>query len=209
MAIKLPLCTRCNRPNDRGGRTRICLRCFQQSPNKSVRLPEAPPSKVCSFCREEKPKEEFFKNAARADWLSVYCKPCHREKEKRRYDSDKDRGKDYRLWSRYNISLDDYNAMLESQSFQCALCPKKHTDSKPLHVDHSHENPSIVRGLLCNLCNQRKLGSLTLSEVEMIHAYLVSPPAVKVVGHRLVPLGMERGKPGRRKRKYKHYKKAT
>lgn len=201
------ICTRCNRPNDRGGRTRICSKCFKESPKKTKRLPEPPATKVCAFCREEKPQSDFYKNAARADWLSVYCRPCHRVKETRYYESDADKAKDYRLWSRYNISLEEYNQMLESQDHTCALCPKKHTSTKPLHVDHSHEMPTIVRGLLCNVCNQRKLGGLKLAEVEAINAYLLKPPATTVIGSRLVPIGMEKGKKSPRKRKYRHYKK--
>lgn len=199
------ICTRCGRANTRGGRTRICEKCFKESPKKSTRLPEPPATKVCAFCREEKQSQHFYKNAARADWLSTYCRDCHKIKEKRAYDNDKDKGKDYRLWNRYNISLEEYNQILESQNYKCALCPKLHSDTKPLNVDHSHEEPSIVRGLLCITCNQRKLGSLRLEEVRAILDYLEQPPATLLIGHRLVPVGKE--KPRRqRKRKYKHYK---
>lgn len=97
--------------------------------------------------------------------------------------------------------------MLKYQDYKCAMCPKVHSEKRPLNVDHSHEEPNIVRGLLCITCNQRKLGSLTLDEVETIHNYLTSPPALSVLGARLVPLGMEKGVRTKRKRKYKHYKK--
>lgn len=199
-------CSRCGRPNNRGGRTKICDKCFGESPKKSKRLPEPPLSKVCAFCRSEKPAAEFYKNSARADWLSTYCRPCHNNKEKNYYSTDKERSKDRRLWSRYGITLVEYNKMLEAQSYMCALCPKKHSEQRPLNVDHSHEDPCIVRGLLCITCNQRKLGGLKLDEVKRILGYLESPPARATVGHRLVPIGMEKGTRPRRKRKYKHYK---
>jgi hypothetical protein len=111
------------------------------------------------------------------------------------------------LWTRYNISLEEYNQMLLAQNNTCALCPKKHSIKKPLHVDHSHEDPCVVRGLLCYVCNANKLGGLTLKEVEGIHEYLLTPPAALVVGHRLVPIGKEKGVKSKRKRTYKHYKK--
>lgn len=199
------LCTRCGRPNGRGGRTRVCAPCHEAAPHKAVRLASPPDRKVCAYCREEKPAEEFYKNAGRADWLSTYCRVCHSGRAKHYHESDAARAKDRRLWARYNISLAEYDAMLEAQGYTCALCPKKHTHAKPLHVDHSHENPNIVRGLLCITCNQRKLGALTLAEVEAIHAYLLKPPATDVVGERLVPIGKEKGARPRRRRRYKQY----
>ncbi len=173
----------------------------------AARLPGPPSRKICAVCRVEKDRQEFYKNKARADWLSTYCRQCHSAKEKNYYDSDKERSKDRRLWARYAITLEEYNQMLREQDYTCALCPKKHSDSRPLNVDHSHETPNIVRGLLCITCNQRKLGGLKLEEVRAILSYLESPPALKTIGRRLVPLGMEKGTRTRRKRKYKHYKK--
>lgn len=201
---KKVLCTKCGRPNNRGGRTRVCELCSKAP--RGVRLAGPPSSKVCAFCREEKPSDQFYSNKARNDWLSTYCRTCHRVKETRRFENDADRAKDYRLWNRYNISLEEYNEMLVAQGFKCAMCPKKHSAQRPLNVDHSHEVPSIVRGLLCTTCNQRKLGSLTLAEVEEIYKYLTTPPATLVIGHRLVPAGKEKPKRAKRKRKYKHYK---
>lgn len=204
--VTVKLCTRCNRPNKRGGNTRICEACFKESPKKAKRLPEAPTHKTCSHCRTEKPASEFYKNAGRPDWLSIYCKVCHSAKESARYSNGKEKARDGRLWSRYNISLEEYNQMLIAQGNKCALCPREHTATKPLHVDHSHQEPVIVRGLLCSRCNRMKLGSLTLEDVNQLQAYLTQPPAIQVVGERLVPIGMEKGT-GKRRRRYKHYPK--
>lgn len=201
---KYPECTKCGRPNTRGGRTRVCTPCYRGG--VGIRLAEPPLTKVCAFCRTEKAASEFYKNSARNDWLSTYCKVCHSSKAKDEYASDAERAKDRRLWSRYNITLEEYNQLLVAQGYRCALCPRKHTDAKPLNVDHSHEEPYIVRGLLCIRCNQRKLGALTLEDVQDLHAYLTTPPATLTLGQRLVPIGMEQGRPGRR-RKYRHYAK--
>ncbi len=62
-----------------------------------------------------------------------------------------------KLKYRYNISLVDYNNLLQAQNFVCALCYQKdlarnQTELAPLKVDHDH-NTGKVRGLLCDNCN--------------------------------------------------------
>jgi hypothetical protein len=194
-----PACTRCGRPNKRGGKTKICAECFKRAPHESRRLPGPPDSKRCPMCREDKPAKEFYSNAGRADWLSVYCKTCWSQDAKYSYLSDKDKARDRRLRARYGITLSEYNELLVAQGNKCAICGRKASDFKiPLSVDHSHED-GTVRGLLCFICNREKLGSLTLPQVEAILAYLKNPPAVKVLSTRLVPENMV--KPRRRKRR--------
>ena len=53
-----------------------------------------------------------------------------------------------RLKSRYGITLDDYELLLEEQNNRCAICRR----DKKLNVDHCH-NSLAVRGLLCYSCN--------------------------------------------------------
>jgi hypothetical protein len=196
---KWPACTRCGRPNKRGGRTRVCAECFNRSPHQAIRLPGPPDSKRCPMCREEKPAAAFYKNSGRADWLSVYCKICWSQDAKNSYLSDKERARDRRLRARYGITLNEYNEVLVAQGNKCALCGRKASEFKiPLSVDHSHED-GAVRGLLCFICNREKLGSLTLAEARAIVSYLENPPAVKLLANRLVPENMI--KPRRRKRR--------
>jgi len=62
-----------------------------------------------------------------------------------------------RLKRLYNISLEDYDQILESQEGRCAICrrkPRKYL----LAVDHDHKT-GVVRGLLCKMCNHRGLGA--------------------------------------------------
>lgn len=38
-------------------------------------------TKTCACCKEEKPFEEFGKNATTADGFSYYCRACNRAKQ--------------------------------------------------------------------------------------------------------------------------------
>jgi phage gp36-like protein len=57
------------------------------------------------------------------------------------------------LIKRYGITLEEYNSLLVSQDFCCAICRKHVSTLKVrLHVDHCHTTLK-VRGLLCFNCN--------------------------------------------------------
>ena len=61
------------------------------------------------------------------------------------------------LLRRFEMSMDDYNRMLEAQGGVCAICehPETHKRNgklKAMAVDHSHKTGAI-RGLLCCDCN--------------------------------------------------------
>lgn len=66
-----------------------------------------------------------------------------------------EKSKLYRL-NLYNLTLDEYNLLIQEQQNKCAICRKE--SSKTLHIDHNHITGK-VRGLLCNNCN-RALGYL-------------------------------------------------
>ena len=51
--------------------------------------------------------------------------------------------------AKYNISVDEFNIMLDIQNKKCAICNK---DSVKLGIDHCHITGNI-RGLLCKKCN--------------------------------------------------------
>jgi hypothetical protein len=58
------------------------------------------------------------------------------------------------LKNKYDITLDDYEKMLQEQSGSCAICFVKAENqrNKILVVDHNHLTDE-VRGLLCSNCN--------------------------------------------------------
>lgn len=63
-------------------------------------------------------------------------------------------GFEIHLKERYNISIEEYNSILEKQNNLCAIC--KLLSKTKLNVDHCH-NTGRIRGLLCGNCN-RALG---------------------------------------------------
>jgi len=55
------------------------------------------------------------------------------------------------LQDKYGISVEEYDKILASQNYGCAICGRKET-TKKLHVDHCHIT-NKVRGILCHQCN--------------------------------------------------------
>lgn len=54
----------------------------------------------------------------------------------------------------FNITLENYDEMLEQQKGVCAICGGKNIEGRRLCVDHDHITGTI-RGLLCGFCNNR------------------------------------------------------
>jgi hypothetical protein len=82
---------------------------------------------------------------------------------------------DQRLWTRYRMTRDDYNAMWERQGRACQLC--RATVGRFV-VDHDHSCcPGMrscgkcVRGILCQSCNVR-IGIIEELPLVAIMAYL-------------------------------------
>ena len=120
-------------------------------------------TKCCKLCGEEKPITEFYKyHTAKYEVYNPYCKPCHKIKNKE-YDEghpEKAKLRRRRASLRFNhkLSLEDYEEMLNSQNFVCAICGESEITNHPLVVDHCHKTGTI-RGLLCHNCN-RAIGLL-------------------------------------------------
>ena len=49
----------------------------------------------------------------------------------------------------YGLSLNEYNALVNKQDGNCAVCL---SNCERLYVDHDHQTEK-VRGLLCQTCN--------------------------------------------------------
>ena len=85
-----------------------------------------------------------------------------RESDKRNYHKDPNnpiKNRKKALKRNYNLTVDQYDEILNSQNGGCAICKKKEISKdkngiiKSLAVDHDHETGEI-RGLLCQKHNQ-------------------------------------------------------
>ena len=109
--------------------------------------------KQCRDCGIIKEYANFYKFARNKDGLRNICKQCWPKTVLTQREIDpiraaKDQRKS-RLKSKYGLSLDDFNKMVETQDGKCCVCMKA---VKRFHVDHSHVT-GRVRGLLCGGCN--------------------------------------------------------
>ena len=119
--------------------------------------------KFCKKCNEKKPIKLFgFHSRKLASGLTkryynCYCKSCRTQ-----YNSEsfkklgkkrcKTQQKNYKLKTKYGISLDEFNEQLKHQDYKCAICKNELDGSIHTHVDHCHSS-NKVRGILCTLCN--------------------------------------------------------
>lgn len=123
--------------------------------------------KHCSKCKTTKPLEEFTNNPKQSQGKANYCKPCSREYYakwktpemlQRKYTAKKQperqvAHKSYYLLKKYNLTLEDYNKLWDSQEHCCKICKaKENTPGKGFAVDHCHTTGK-VRGILCDRCN--------------------------------------------------------
>jgi hypothetical protein len=132
-----------------------------------------------------KPFDDFYRRSSRASGRLSLCKPCQRE-ERKRYPRRNDQAEwrlrklkedpmfDRRGWLRnaYGITLEGFEAMLESQGGACAICAGPPMGKGTYHVDHCHKTGEI-RGLLCHKCNVA-LGMVqdSVEHLERLIAYL-------------------------------------
>jgi hypothetical protein len=109
-----------------------------------------------------------FKNGDKKDCRFDNLQMSNGPGSKSGFDNDSDYMKAHRaqnpvfwrkthLQRRFNLSLEDYNKMLDAQGGKCAICLQPETQKrggklKALSVDHSHITGAI-RGLLCSDCN--------------------------------------------------------
>jgi len=116
---------------------------------------EAVGTKQCKQCKEEKCLTKFSKKKSNRDGLSIYCKPCRRERERIYNKNNPDKKRNKHLKYKYGITLEEYNSILDKQGGACKLCSltdHTHGRGNVLYVDHCHTTGK-VRGILCHNCN--------------------------------------------------------
>lgn len=110
-------------------------------------------------------KERLYRSTRREKFAALQRAYYQRHKEKvlaydkmrKVRDAEKIRARDIK--KKYGMSVEDFNALHESQGGACAICRTTlTTENRGTVVDHCHET-GRVRGLLCQGCN-RGLGLL-------------------------------------------------
>lgn len=135
--------------------------------------------KFCPKCKIKKSKSEFYRNISTKDNSSYWCKSCNK-KYRKEHDQTSNRKEYVKEWQKknrknnpeklarilrksklkslYNITIEEFDKILESQGGKCAICDSIDPGSHGrFNVDHNHETGK-VRGLLCDVCN-RGLGN--------------------------------------------------
>lgn len=88
--------------------------------------------------------------------------------------------RDKRIRWQYNMTISDYDRLLESQDGGCAVC-RRPAEGRNLHIDHDHSCcPGIkscgkcIRGLLCGHCN-KALGHMndSVDDIMALAAYIM------------------------------------
>lgn len=130
--------------------------------------------KQCSNCNVAQPDDKFYQRSGRPGVLHSWCISCMKElrvkrnpeiaeyQRKRRAnytEEDKQMGKDYQLRYKFDLTLSEYENLVESQQHSCAICRRPDgsdaaglDSARRLSVDHDHTT-RMVRGLLCTNCN--------------------------------------------------------
>lgn len=123
--------------------------------------------RTCKDCKVEKLIDNFALVGKR-HYRRSRCAECYKiynaTKKRKNYTLEKNR--EWMLKRNYNMTLEDYNSLLEQQNYACAICGFEETKTykngtvASLAVDHDHECcpgstscGDCVRGLLCYRCN--------------------------------------------------------
>jgi hypothetical protein len=104
--------------------------------------------KPCVICRRMLPRSDYPLKRQRNNEVSKRCRPCAKKAA---------RAARLAKWRKLGIpmTLALYDRMLEQQGGRCAICRGKPSETDhELAVDHDHEEPPHVRGLLCTDCNK-------------------------------------------------------
>lgn len=110
--------------------------------------------KQCTGCQKLLPFTSFNKRNDTLIGFTSRCKSCVADAQKVRYVGNKNVWRDGAYKRDFGISLNEYEALLNSQNGSCSICKSPETGLNTNHfaVDHDHES-GRVRGLLCSGCN--------------------------------------------------------
>ncbi len=114
-------------------------------------------TKYCGRCELTLPVSMFARNSVKKDGLQERCTECrknhHQAYKHLRKKTTPEQKRKHLLSGKYNLSVDDFNALLEKQGHTCAICKTKDWGRPSPSVDHCHAT-GIVRGLLLKMSNE-------------------------------------------------------
>lgn len=125
---------------DKAARKRYMQEYARQNPEKFKRTPEQQ-AKV-----NERRRQKYAENEA------------HREKTRQQvkeWQQANPRARKRQRIKKYGLTLDQFDALMESANHQCQICGYSDTISRKFFpvIDHCHDTEK-VRGVLCMNCNQ-------------------------------------------------------
>ena len=128
---------------------RLASHCLKCRCDKQKKYREDNPDKINQMARDYARTHRAIRNAIQRRYEEKH--PNRKKSPHKKLTPDQHKAKHLRR--RYGMSLVDYERMLFSQDFRCAICrtPKTY-QGKKMSVDHCHKSGS-VRGLLCGNCN--------------------------------------------------------
>lgn len=130
-------------------------------------------NKTCTGCGAELEvgPTTFYRNRKSSDGFTSKCKPCvdalnkkyrennrekYRESRNKHYNKNHKKYRELHYLRKYNITLQDFEALFSLQGGACAICGTTDYSERMVYaklvVDHCHITGS-VRGLLCKSCN--------------------------------------------------------
>lgn len=173
-----PRCARCGRERSRTGPgRRLCSECFDARYDAEARRENGAHRerlKPCSACGAKRLRADHTKGAS----LCPVCRSVPQSRRKRLRE--------------FNLNPREFLALLEAQNYRCAICKRK--PRKPLHIDHQHAEPMIVRGLVDARCNTLlALARDSTIVLDSASNYLLAPPAQEMFAGRVATVAANRG----------------
>ena len=145
----------------------------------------------CRKCSTERPLEDYYLTpSGNPRWVCKICMIRYQKEVVPHQETFKNNRHGYVLKSRFNITKEDYDLLLEKQGGGCGICESKipQQNRRYFSVDHDHSCCSTagkscgkcVRGLLCARCNWA-LGGLgdSIEMVEKALNYLKNTPSLE------------------------------
>jgi len=118
-------------------------------------------SRTCSRCGEEK---LVFQYPSESTVESLLCEECRKKARAERHAAltpeERRRMNLQQRTNRHGLSRETYTALLEAQSYSCAVCLTPFSETRSPAIDHDHKHCSgvsgcaqCIRGLVCTRCN--------------------------------------------------------